>query len=171
MLERLGPGTIQNADLFPCHQHVWDAWVLGGLADGGAGSWSFLAVSPTVPCASGGRMCWVCARAGRTSGHLLLVCNKTLPPGAFPGDNSVEQIPTVQRGPDQCYLHTLLLCAVKALHVQPTLTILHKPLGSCAECLCLACRGIKLLFMEKMLSPFPSFSLSPASFHCHFSLD
>lgn len=171
VLERLGAGTIQNADIYPCHGHAWGTWVLRVLADRGVGSWICLAVSPTVPCAWEGRMCWVSACVGRTSGHLLLVYNKTLAPGAFPGDNSVEQIPTVQRGPDQCHLHALLLCAVKAPHAQPTLTIPAQPLEPCAECLCLACRGIKLLFMEQILSPFPFSFLSPASSHCHFSLD
>lgn len=40
-----------------------------------------------------------------------------------------------------------------------------------AEELCLARQRIKLWFMEKMPSPFPSPSRPPAFSHCHFSLD
>lgn len=102
----------------------------------------------------GGRMCWACARVREDWGASPAWpdCTRTaewwlLQP--LPGGHSVEQIPAVQRGPERWHLRALPICTV------PSITPVQTFAASC-----LARQRIKLLFVEKMLSPVPS----PASF-------
>lgn len=102
----------------------------------------------------GGRTCWACARVREDWGASPAWpdCTHTakwwlLQP--LPGGHSVEQIPAAQRGPERCHLRALPICTAPS--IIPVQTFAAS---------CLARQRIKLLFVEKMLSPVPS----PASF-------